>query len=410
MAGFKVLTAALLGSLIAGGALAQEHPEMTPEALARDKANFGPCLNNLWPAAQARGVTRATFERELRPIEPDMRIVEFMRSQPEFERPLWKYLDDLVSDSRIREGREQLKRHEALFRRIEQAYGVDRYSLTALWAVESNFGRAIGERSVVRSTATLACVGRRKEYFRGELVATLEILQQGHLSSKQMIGSWAGAFGPTQFMPSTFQPYAVDFDGDGRKDVVSSLADALASTANNLKLDGWQPGATWGYEVKVPAGFDYRQAASTNKLTIAQWEAMGIRRVGDKPFPRRQDVATLGLPMGAKGPAFLLLVNFQAFRKYNGSEAYAYALGHLADRIRGGGPFLTPWPRGLKMLSRLERREMQQLLANMGYDIGTVDGKIGGKTRDAVRAFQIKRGMLPDGYPSAEVLKRLRAG
>ncbi len=389
-------------------AQAEEHPQMTAPAIAQDRAQFGQCLGALWPQAQARGISRSVFEAALKPVEPDMRAIDLMRVQPEFERPLWKYLDDLVSADRIALGRAHIKQHENLFRRIEQTYGVDRYSLTALWAVESNFGKSIGERSVIRSTATLACIGRRKEYFANELLAALEILQAGDLSAQQLIGSWAGAFGPTQFMPSTFKPYAVDFDGDGRRDVVSSLADALASTANNLKQDGWQTGGTWGYEVVLPANFDYRLAASSNKMSVEKWEALGVKRVLDKPFSRKQQMATLGLPMGAKGPAFLLLPNFQAFRKYNGSEAYAYALGHLADRMMGGKPFITPWPRTLKMLSRSQRREMQQLLSHKGYDVGKIDGMIGGKTRDAVRDFQHKRGLLPDGYPNQQVLEHLR--
>ncbi len=222
------------------------------------------------------------------------------------------------------------------FDAVEKAYGVDRHFIASIWGIESNYGTAGGERPVIRSTATLACVGRRQNYFRDEFLSTLEILHRGDVRPEQLKGSWAGAFGPTQFMPTSFKRYAVDFDGDGRRDVVDSVADVIASTANNLKKDGWVPGQTWGYEVVVPAGFNYLLADRSRQLTIREWEQLGIRRAGDKPFPRPTDRAYLLAPAGVQGPGFLMLQNFRVIMKYNPAEAYALAIGHFADRLRGG--------------------------------------------------------------------------
>jgi membrane-bound lytic murein transglycosylase B len=274
--------------------------------------------------------------------------------------------------------------------------------------VESNYGTKGGDRSVLRSTATLACVGRRRDFFREEFVAALEIAARGDVKADRLIGSWAGAFGPTQFMPSTFKRFAVDFDHDGRRDVVDSVADVMASTANNLKTDGWVPGESWGYEVVLPAGFDYLLADRSKQMTVAQWQALGITRIGDKPFPRASEKAFLLLPAGARGPAFLMLQNFRVIMKYNPAEAYALAIGHLADRLRGGGPLAQAWPREERALSMSERFEMQQLLAQRGYDIGEPDGLLGPRTRIAIRNFQAATGQIPDGFASMLVLDRLR--
>ena len=261
---------------------------------------------------------------------------------------------------------------------------------------------------MLRSTATLACVGRRRDYFREEFLSALEILARGDVKPDRLIGSWAGAFGPTQFMPTTFKRYAVDFDGDGRRDVVDSIPDLIASTANNLKNDGWVPGETWGYEVVLPAGFNYMLADRSKQMTIAQWEGAGrqARRRQAVPAPGRK-----GLSAGAGGrarPGFLMLQNFRVIMKYNPAEAYALAIGHLADRLRGGGPFVQAWPRDERVLSMSERFELQQLLARRGYDIGEPDGLLGPRTRIAIRNFQAAIGQIPDGFASSVVLDRLR--
>jgi lytic murein transglycosylase len=285
---------------------------------------------------------------------------------------------------------------------------MSRYIITAIWGVESDYGTQGGDRSVLRSTATLACIGRRQHYFRQEFLATLEILQHRDIPPDRLVGSWAGAFGPTQFMPTAFLRYAVDFDHDGHRDVVDSVPDIVASTANNLKKDGWVSGKTWGYEVVVPANFDFMLADHHHKMTIRQWERYGIIRPHSKPFPRPGDRAFLLTPAGLQGPGFLMLRNFHVLMRYNPAEAYALAIGHLADRLAGGGPFVQKWPRYERVLSRDERFELQELLARRGYDIGEPDGWLGAKTRAAIRAFQARHGKVPDGFATVAVLNALR--
>jgi lytic murein transglycosylase len=301
-----------------------------------------------------------------------------------------------------------LTKHRARFDAAEQAYGVDRYILASIWGLESNYSTQAGDRSVLRSTATLACVGRRQPYFKDEFLSALEILHRGDLRPEQLKGSWAGAFGATQFMPTTFKRFAVDFDSDGRRDTVESVADVLGSTANMLKRNGWKPGETWGYEVAVPRGFDFMLADRAKQMSLAQWERLGVRRPTGQGFPRGSDQAWLLAPAGAQGPAFLLLHNFRVILRYNPAEAYALGIGHFADRLRGGEPFVQAWPRHERVLTRAERLELQELLARRGFDIGTPDGQLGGKTRSAVRSFQASVGTAADGFASAELLERLR--
>ncbi|HXW30856.1 MAG TPA: lytic murein transglycosylase, partial [Xanthobacteraceae bacterium] len=341
-------------------------------------------------------------------LEPDLRIMDLLDAQPEFTKSVWDYLDLLVSDARIQAGRDVLARYGATFAAAERAYGVDRSIVAAIWGIESNYGAAIGERSVIRSTATLACVGRRQAYFREEFLSALEILSHGDIRPDRLKGSWAGAFGPTQFMPTAFKRYAVDFDGDGRRDVVDSIPDVIGSTANNLHVDGWIPGQAWGYEVVVPQGFDFRLADRARQYAIADWERLGLRRAAGKAFPRPSDRAFLLVPAGARGPAFLMLNNFRVIMRYNPAEAYALAIGHLADRLRGEDPIVQPWPREERALSPQERFELQQRLATRGFNLGDPDGLLGAKTRAAIRDFQIQAGLIPDGYASAELLDRLR--
>src|SRR5712691_6272346 len=383
------------------------HPTMTADAIRAAARNFRNCLAGLWPLAERRGVSRAAFDAATAGLTPDLRIMDLMDAQPEFTKSFWDYLDILVSDARIENGRAVLAQHRAIFDAVEKAYGVDRYFIAAIWGVESNYGTQIGDRSVIRSTATLACIGRRQDYFREEFLSALEILARGDVKADHLKGSWAGAFGPTQFMPTSFKRYAVDFDGDGRRDVVDSMPDLIASTANNLKKDGWVAGQTWGYEVVVPQGFNYLLADRARTLSMREWERAGIRRPGGKPFPRGDEKAYLMIPAGAQGPAFLMLQNFRVIMKYNPAEAYALAIGHLGDRLRGGEAFAQPWPRHERVLSRIERFELQQHLAKRGYDLGAPDGLLGGKTRTALRQFQATVGVVPDGFASSSILDRL---
>ena len=388
---------------------ASNHPLMTAQAIRAAAANFRNCLAGLWPLAERRGVSRALFEANVAGLTPDLRIMDLLDAQPEFTKSFWDYLDILVNEDRIQNGRAILAQHRATFDAVEKAYGVDRHFIAAIWGVESNYGTQIGERSVIRSTATLACIGRRQDYFSEEFLSALEILARGDVKADHLKGSWAGAFGPTQFMPTSFKRYAVDFDGDGRRDVVDSVPDVIASTANNLKKDGWVTGQTWGYEVVVPKGFNFMLADRSRVMSVQEWERAGIRRAGGKAFPRVDDRAYLLVPAGAQGPGFLMLQNFRVIMKYNPAEAYALAIGHLADRLRGGEPFVQAWPRQERVLTRAERYELQQHLAARGYDVGEPDGRLGGKTRNALRQFQSSVGHVPDGFASAAILERLRS-
>jgi lytic murein transglycosylase len=335
--------------------------------------------------------------------------MDLMDNQPEFTKSFWDYLDILVTDERIDQGRALLAKYDKTFDAVEKAYGVDRYTLAAIWGVETKYGAIAGERPVVRSTATLACVGRRQKFFRNEFLDAIEILQHKDVSPEKLVGSWAGAFGPTQFMPSSFKRYAVDFDRDGHRDVVGSVPDMLASTANNLKKAGWATGETWGYEVVVPANFNFKLADRHRAMPISEWMRFGIVRVQGKQFPRPDDQAYLLVPAGVQGPGFLMLHNFRVIMRYNPAEAYALAIGHLADRLRGGGPFAQDWPRYERVLSRDERLELQQHLLRRGYDVGEPDGQVGGKTRAAIREFQARNGQVPDGFASTAVLEKLRS-
>uniref|UniRef100_Q07TS6 Lytic murein transglycosylase n=1 Tax=Rhodopseudomonas palustris (strain BisA53) TaxID=316055 RepID=Q07TS6_RHOP5 len=384
------------------------HPLMTAQAIREAAANFDACVASLWPEAARRGVSQDSFRRFTAGLAPDLRIMDLMDSQPEFTKAIWDYLDILVNDNRLAKGREILATYKPQFDAAEQAFGVDRYIIASIWGIESNYSTQMGDRSVLNSTATLACVGRRQKYFKDEFLVSLEILHRGDLRPEQLRGSWAGAFGPTQFMPTAFKRYAVDADGDGRRDVVGNPADLIFSTANNLKKDGWQAGQSWGYEVAVPANFNYLLADRARAMTIAQWEEIGLRRPNGQPFPRPSDKAYLLAPAGAEGPGFLMLQNFRVIMKYNPAEAYALAIGHFADRLRGGQPFIQPWPRQERVLSRAERLELQQLLAQRGFYRGTPDGQFGGQTREALRSFQASIGTPADGFATGDVLERLR--
>jgi lytic murein transglycosylase len=382
---------------------------MTAHAIRAAAANFHDCLARLWPLAAKRHVSRATYVAATRHLTPDLRIMDLLDSQPEFTKSFWDYLDILVTDERIDQGRAMLDKYEKTFDAVEKKYGVDRYVLAAIWGVETKYGAIRGDRPVLRSTATLACVGRRQKYFRNEFLATLEIVQHKDVAPDQLVGSWAGAFGPTQFMPTSFKRYAVDFDRDGHRDVVGSVPDMLASTANNLDKAGWRTGETWGYEVVVPANFNFRLADRHKALSIRQWMELGITRVKGRVFPRPDDRAYLLVPAGVQGPGFLMLHNFRVIMRYNPAEAYALAIGHLADRLRGGDPLVQDWPRYERVLSRAERLELQRHLVRRGYDIGEPDGQLGTRTRAAIRQFQARTGQVPDGFASAAVLERLRA-
>jgi lytic murein transglycosylase len=371
-------------------------------------ADFQACLGRVRTQAQAAGVTAATFERATFGVEHDQTVIDLSNNQPEFRTPIWDYLAALVDDERVADGKARLKEWESVLAQAEQRYGVDRYTIIAVWGVESDFGKSIGKRPLVHSLATLSCSGSRQTYFRGELIATLQILQNGDIRPEGLVGSWAGAFGHTQFMPSTFQRLAVDLDGDGRRDIVDSVPDALGSTANYLKRSGWVSGAPWGYEVRLPAGYA-GESGRTVKRPLASWSARGITRMDGSTLTGTGDAGLL-LPAGARGPAFLVFKNFDAIYSYNAAESYALAIAHLADRLRGAGAFSTAWPTDDRGLSRAERRDVQRLLNEKGLDAGTPDGHIGPRTQAAIKAFQEKAGLPVMGRAGGKLLDALRRG
>lgn len=374
-----------------------------PHALAAD---FDACLAGLRNDAATLGVATQTFDAAMSGIEPDPDVLDAMDNQPEFKAPIWDYLARLVDDQRIADGRAKLAEWATVLAAAERQYGVDRHTIVAVWGIESDYGKTLGGRPIVRSLATASCFGGRQRFFRGELFATLRILQTGDMPREALVGSWAGAFGHTQFMPSTFQRLAVDFDNDGRRDIVDSVPDALGSTANFLKHAGWVNGESWGYEVRLPPNYD-GPSGRRDRKDLSEWKRLGIRRIDGAALEGNRRAALL-LPAGTEGPAFIVFRNFDAIYSYNTAESYALAIAHLSDRLRGDGPFTTPWPTDDPGLSRAERRELQALLIARGYDIGAVDGMIGSRTRAAIEAFQAAEGLPVDGHPGERVLKALK--
>ena len=369
----------------------------------------------LWAQARKKGVSRQTFNRAFEGVVPDPAVLQKAAKQPEFTTPPWVYVTKRVSDRRIGNGQEKLTELKGVLGQIEARYGVDRHVVVAIWGMESSYGFILDNRDIVKpviqSLSTLAFYGRskrRRKFGRGQLLAALKILQSGDTIPERMMGSWAGAMGHTQFIPTTYLAYAVDFDGDGRRDIWDNEADALASTAHYLKKSGWQSGKTWGYEVKLPSRFNFGLTGRRNARTLAEWEKLGVVRAGSKGFPRPGDKAWLEAVAGGRGPAFLMLKNFRAIMRYNNSVSYALAVGHLADRLRGGDPFVQPWPEGDRLLARGERKDLQRLLRARGYGISAIDGKIGPNTRKAVRAYQAHLGLVADGFATKDLLDRLR--
>ncbi|MDF3931451.1 lytic murein transglycosylase [Pseudomonas citronellolis] len=358
--------------------------------------------------ALAGGISAQTFDQAFAGVEPDPAVITADRSQPEFTRPVWEYLAGAVSPARIRNGQGKLAQNSELLQRIDSRYTVDAEAVVAIWGMESNFGSNMGERNVIRSLATLAYEGRRPDFAQAQLLAALQILQHGDVPPRYMVGSWAGAMGQTQFVPTTYNQYAVDFDGDGRRDIWGSSADALASTANYLQASGWKPGQSWGFEVRLSQGFDYALADMSIRKPISEWLRLGVQPASGMLPSSPQASATLLLPAGYRGPAFLVLDNFRAILRYNNSTSYALAVGLLADSFKGLGRIEASWPLQDRPLSRSERIALQQNLAARGYQPGNPDGIIGANTRTAIRAFQQSQGLPADGYPTPALLTRLQ--
>lgn len=372
------------------------------------QAQFAACVADLRAQAEAQGVPTALFDRVMRGVEPDPKIVELSEAQPEFVTPIWDYLASLVDAEKIADGRQMLKKYAAQLRAAEKQFGVDHFVVAAVWGVESDYGRIAGRFYLPQSLSTLACTApRRRDYFRSEFMAALKIVARGDLPAEKLRGSWAGAFGHTQFMPSTYLRLAVDGDGDGHPNLVDSIPDALFSTANFLRNAGWQTGQIWGYEVRIPEKYSGPTGRS-NKKPLAQWTKLGIKRLDGKPL-NGSGPAGLILPAGKEGPAFLVFKNYDAIFSYNGATSYALAIALLSEQLKGHGGIKTPWPTDDAGLSRAEKRELQRLLIARGYDVGEPDGAIGAKTRAAISDIQRRNRLPEDGRPGQKVLALLRA-
>ncbi len=365
-------------------------------------------IDGVWAKAKARGVSRKVFDAAMGGFKPIDEVLDLAKKQPEFTATAADYVGKRVSAKRIGTGRDNLGEWTQTLAKIEGRYGVQAEILLAIWGIETNFGSFMGGHNTVHALATLTYGGYRAGYFGGELVTSLEIIDAGHVKAKNMVGSWAGAMGHPQFMPSSFMRYAVDFKGDGHADIWSSVPDALASAANYLKKHGWRTGETWGYEVKLPEGFDYRHVWSGTTSKVGDWASAGVVRANGKAFPRDTDMARLFMPMGGSGPVFLVLPNFKVIKSYNNSDSYALSVGHLADRILGSGTFTADWPEDTT-LNGDGRVEVQKLLLKRGYNIGSADGVIGAKTHAAIIDWQRNAGLLPDGHAGGRLLKALRA-
>lgn len=374
-------------------------------ALSRD---FQDWIKGFRKRAVAQGITQKTLGQAFNSVTYDPEVIRRDQNQSEFTKSIWDYLDTAVSDKRIENGKKALRAQRRRLQQIEATYGVDKEVVLAVWGMESSYGTYRGDMDVIRSLSTLAFDGRRGRFFESQLIAALKILQAGDVPARKMTGSWAGAMGHTQFIPTSYLAYAVDFTGDGKRDIWSdNPSDAFASTAAYLARFGWVKGQPWGVEVSLPRGFNYGLASRRIKKSPAQWAALGVKGINGRAVPNHGTGSIL-LPAGGNGAAFMVFKNFQVIERYNAADAYVIGVGHLSDRIKGGKPIQHPWPRSDRELSFRERQEMQKRLTRQGFDTKGVDGKIGPNTSAAVRAYQVATGLVPDGHASLSLLKRLR--
>ena len=401
---FKRLILALpaaLAALATTLAAAQANlPDPPPAALAN-------CLQSLQPLATKAGITAQRYQQLTDGLMTDISVVALLDNQPEFRTPIWDYLAALVDDERVAEGQAMHTRWRDTLDAVAKAYGVDAETVVAVWGVESNYGQSFGKRPLATSLATLSCFGRRQAYFRGEFISLLGLLDRGDVKPEQALGSWAGAFGHTQFMPSTYARLAVDFDGDGRRDLVGSVPDALASTAHFLQRGGWKTGQPWGMAVTLPAGFDASLAGRRAKRPLAAWAGLGLKRVDGQSIEGGTPAGLL-LPAGPSGPAWLVLANFDVIYGYNAAESYALAIALLAERLRGAATPTLAWPTDDPGLSRAQRRALQTLLLARGHAIGEVDGMLGKASRAAISEEQRRLGWPEDGRAGQKLLHALQ--
>ena len=422
MTGRQVIKSLVIAALMPTGAMASPEagdnplrPKARPMApvvgevrVARANARFDRWVSAFRKRALAQGITAATFDRAFRGVEYNQSVIEKDRNQSEFTKQIWDYLDTAVSKTRVRNGKAAMRQNRKLLRKIEARYGVDAKVVVAIWGLESAYGQNLGSINIIEALATLSFDSRRGKFFEKQLIAALSIIQSGDVRPNNMTGSWAGAMGHTQFIPTSFLAFAQDFRGDGRRDIwQDDPADGLASTANYLAKSGWVKGAPWGLEVQLPEGFDHQLAGERTKKPVREWRKLGILTIDGKRLP---DYGTASIlePAGSNGPAFIIFKNFQVIERYNSADAYVIAVGHLGDMIEGGDPIQASWPRGDKALSLKQKKQMQRLLKRRGFDTGKVDGIIGPNTIAAIRAFQASIGDTPDGYASTDILKKLK--
>lgn len=399
-----LIAAASLLALSAAMPAVQAQTKKKSAAASGQSSGFSSFIQSLWPQAQANGISRDTFDDAFRSVSPDAAIIALTKKQSEFSAPIWGYLRSAVGGGRISQGQAKAAQYADTLARVERQYGVPKEIVLGVWGMETNYGAGFGNTYVVRALATLAYASQRREFYVTELIGALRILEEGHISRDDFRGSWAGAMGHTQFMPTSFLKYAIDFNGDGRKDIWRSIPDALASTGNYLAQHGWNPSLPWGVEVEIPGDLDYR----TMRRSFSAWAQAGVRPVSSRGMNYSGE-ARLFLPAGAKGPAFLVTENYDVIKKYNMSDAYALAVAHLGDRIMGRGGIAGDWPARDPLPSLAQKSEVQRQLARLGLYRDKIDGKIGSGTRDSVRQFQLMHGIHPaDGNPTPEILARMK--
>lgn len=393
----------------------QERPDtftadivLASERVSTANAGFDRWIKGFQSRARAKGIRPEVLNRAFRGVRYNTSVIQKDRNQSEFTKQIWDYLDSAASPVRVKNGQSALRKHGRVLDRIEAKYGVEKEVVAAIWGLESAYGEHRGNIHIIEALATLAYDGRRGAFFEAQLIAALQILQSGDVAPRNMTGSWAGAMGHTQFIPTSYLSFAVDFTGDGKRDIWSdNPADALASTAAYLQRSGWTKGQPWGVEVRLPKGFNHAAARRDNKRSPADWAAMGVRDVNGRAVPNYGRASIL-LPAGSAGAAFMIFDNFAAIEKYNKADAYVIGVGHLSDRLKGGPAIQASWPRGYKPLSFNEKKEMQRRLKRKGFDVEKIDGIIGPNTINAIRAFQNSVGATPDGFPSQDLMKLLK--
>ncbi len=380
-------------------------PPPTASDSAEHDQKFAQWMADFSTSARTAGITEATLQTAFNGVRFLPRVIELDRAQPEFTRTLWDYLDTAVSAQRIARGQDKLQQLPPEVRAMVTRYGVPMEVLVAIWGMESNYGSYVGDIPTIDALATLGFEGRREQWAQGQLLAALKILQNGDIDRAQMIGSWAGAMGQTQFLPSNFLAYAVDADGDGRRDIWGSVPDVMASTANFLARSGWQAGQPWGLEVRLAPGFDFARADAAVRQSSSVWASEGVQAMDGAALPSLPDASVL-LPAGARGPAFLVGPNFRTILRYNNSTSYALAVGLLSQQLAGGAGVQAAWPRDVQSLTKAQLTALQTALNARGFDSGTADGVMGPATRRGIRLFQRSLNLPADGFPTLELLER----